>query len=118
MLSPTKEHLSKDGGIWFCDGTRVHPNPRLYKYYWQVFTIDSEHEGYEFFKNAADLSIAAYFALIKQLRLEKKSAMIYNFKLLRHNHGLPLDMNHPRWKDLVMALSFEDDTDPLYQGHK
>jgi len=120
MRLPIKTDLAKTGdGISFCSGDySLNPNRRLYKYYWQVFTEDSEWEGMEFFENASRLSIAGYMERVKQLKREGKAAFVYNTKQLREGHGLPVDMNHPRWKGAILAPSLEDDTDPEYDGYK
>ena len=120
MLRPTKINLAKSRvGISFCSGDySLNPNRRVYKYYWQVFTEDSPWEDSEFFANAPKLSIAAYMTLVEELKLRGKPAFVYNSKRLREGHGLPLDMNHPRWKGCVLAPSLEDDSDPAYEGWK
>lgn len=118
MLRPTKANLARSsGGVSFCSGDySLNQNRRVYRYYWQVYTEDSPWEDAEFFQKARKLSIAAYMTLAEQLEREGKRALVYNSKQLRENHGLPLDMNHPRWKGAVLAPSLEDDTDPEYDG--
>ncbi|QIE22937.1 hypothetical protein [Caballeronia sp. SBC2] len=119
MQLPTKKALADSKVICFCSGDySLNPNPRVYKYYWQVFTMESEWEGRDFFANAPELSIAAYLELERKLRREGRQAFVYNTKRLRLGHGLPLDMNHPRWKGSVLAPSLEEDTDPEHEGYK
>jgi hypothetical protein len=123
MQLPIKTDLARQAalgsGIWFCCGDhRLNPNRRLYKYYWQVFTVDTAWEGNEFFAKAPSLSIAEYVALEERLRREGKSAYIYSRKCLREGHGLPLDMGHARWQGVRLAVSLEDDPDPEHDGWK
>ncbi|MFM0324865.1 hypothetical protein [Caballeronia glebae] len=123
MQLPIKADLARRAqsgdGIVFCSGDySLNPNRRVYKYYWQVFTDDSEWEGAEFFQNTPKLSIAAYRDLVGRLQREGKAAFVYNTKRLRQGHGLPLDMNHARWSSAVLAPSLDDDMDPEYDGYK
>ncbi|QIE30360.1 hypothetical protein [Caballeronia sp. SBC2] len=61
MQKPIKEGLARSNGISFCSGDySLNSNPRRYKYQWQVFTLDSEWEGDEFFENAPKLSMVAW----------------------------------------------------------
>jgi len=116
---PTKDKLARRKGILFCSGDfRLNPDPRRYKYYWQVLTLNSKWEGDEFFENAPRLSIAAYMELMEKLKKEGQPAFVYNSKRLREGHGMPLDMSHPRWKGTVWAPSLEEDTDREYDGYK
>ncbi|WP_244815354.1 hypothetical protein [Caballeronia sp. Lep1P3] len=123
MRLPIKADLVRQAasgpGIWLCSGDyKLNPNRRAYKYYWQVFTLDTAWEGQEFFANAPSLCIAEFMALEERLRRERKSAYVYNRKCLRESHGLPLDMNHPRWRGVRLVVSLENDPDPEYDGWK
>jgi hypothetical protein len=119
MQRPTKESLSRSDGIAFCAGNYdLHPNRRLYKYCWRVFTADCPWEGDELFQKAPRLSTAAFVELEHELTRLGAKAFVYNSKRPRHGHGLPLDPNHPRWKNREWAPSWDDDPDLEWTGHK
>jgi hypothetical protein len=120
MMLPNKRHLRQyAGGSWvrlICLGGPLHPQPRMYKHYWRVFTLDSQWEGREFLDKATPLSTAAYIELIRQLQSENKPCMVYGYKMPRH--GSIFDPASPKWKDTVFAPAWDEDTDPVFEGHK
>jgi len=69
----------------------IHENPRLYKYYWWIFTLDSTTEGDDFLKEENMLCYADYLQKIKDIIESKQPAMIYNTKYHRLDkkiHGI------------------------------
>jgi hypothetical protein len=94
-------------------------NPRHYKFYWQVFTLTSPYEGYEFFQHAPRLCSAQYQKEMERLCAERVPALIYSFKLPRRDPANPFDLSHPKWKDVEFAPSWDEDQDPIVEGgHK
>ena len=119
MLMPTRETFERWGqkGLAFC-GTYLHPNSRLYKYIWQVWTPNEPLEGAEFFERGPRYSTAAFREIERQLIEAGVSGFIYNSKLPRLGNDATFDPNHPRWKNRVWAPAWEDDPDPEWDGHK
>lgn len=120
MLQPTYNHLRelrKDhpyGAIFVAGAVNVHPNPRFYKYYWWVFTLDSPTEGEEFLTDEHKLSHAAYEQKIADLRRNNGFAMVYNKQLYRVGPDSIWDEEKLKSRNpfVTFAGSFEDDPDP------
>lgn len=123
MMMPTRKNLAESvrdhngkAVSVFCSGTILHPNPKLRKYYWRVFTADTPWEGDEFFRHAPMLCTAEYKTFTRRYREEGVSYLVYNYSLPRL--GTILDPNHPRWEGVKFAPALEIDTDPEWNGHK
>lgn len=123
MMEPTRANLERaigDGGERslqiFCSGYMPHPNPKMYKYYWRAFTLDSPWEGEKFFENTTPLSTAECVELLEKYRIEGVPCLIYSYH--RPREGEIFDKNSEKWKDVSFAPSWDDDTDPEWQGHK
>ncbi|GAB7521540.1 hypothetical protein [Paraburkholderia sp. 2C] len=119
MLQPTREDFARWGetGLAFF-GTHLHPNPRLYKYIWQIWTPESPLEGAEFFVQGPRYSTALFQQIEKQINDAGLSGFIYNRRLPRLGPDKPFDLAHPRWANRVWAPAWDDDTDPEWNGHK
>jgi hypothetical protein len=124
MMQPTVRNFerSMDSEEWqalYCMGGRLHPNPRFYKHYWQIFTPACGWEGKEFFENSPLLCTHDFLVRMRELQAAGKSCMVYGWSRPRRDPRNPFDMNHPRWKDREFAPSWDDDTDPIVEGgHK
>lgn len=119
MLRPTKEEFQRWRGTGLAFfGTYLHPNPKLYKYTWQIWTPDSPLEGSEFFEQGPRYSTAKYREIEKQMFNAGVSGFVYNRQLPRLGIGKPFDLTHPRWANRVWAPAWEDDPDPECDGHK
>lgn len=116
MRPPSKAHLAERGSHSYA--LSLHPNPRLYKHYWQVFTQDSPWEGEEFFLMAPLLSTAACMSLLERLHSEGTPYVLYGHKRPRRFPGMPFDPDSPRWREAVWAPALEDDGDPEWNGHR
>lgn len=120
MQLPTKQHLRTFGTqTWMqfiCMGGPLHPEPRMYKHYWRVFTVDSAWEGREFLEKESPLCTADYVDLIRRLQREKKSCMVYGYKVPRQ--GSIFDPSAAKWSGVQFAPSWDDDTDRAFEGHK
>ena len=95
--------------------SRMHPNPTFYKYYWTIF-----HEGCA---ENGDFAAIKYctsdaMTIIKALKANKKGYILHNWHSPRNGNKLPFDFSNIRWKGVEMAPSFEDDSDPIWEGHK
>lgn len=94
-------------------------NPRHYKYFWQLFTLDSPYEGDEFFERAPMLCNAAFEKAVERLVDQGISCLVYGVRLPRRDPANPWDLSHPRWEGRSFAPSWDDDTDPVVSGgHK
>ena len=94
-------------------------NPRHYKFHWRVFTLDSRHEGYAFLRRARRLCNAEYIEELARLRAAGTPALVYGLKLPRGDAANPFDLNHPKWKGIKFAPSWDLDRDPIMDGgHK
>jgi hypothetical protein len=120
MLQPSFSYLStlKDDkpGVIFCSGTRLHPKPTYYKYYWLVFHEGSPCDGPAFLDYSKGLCTADAMKLIEELKSQGKSCMLYNTSRRR----VPSTQTPPWVKDdtYEYAPGFDEDADPLWQGHK
>lgn len=119
MLHPTREDFKRwdETGLAFF-GTYLHPNPRMYKYIWQIWTPDSSLEGALFFQFGQKYSTAQFREIEAQMIAAGASGFIYNRKLPRRGLDQPFDLTHPRWANREFAPAWEDDPDPEWNGHK
>lgn len=114
--NPTKAKLRERGSGSFA--MSLHSNPKLFKYYWRVFSNDSEHEGADFFRLVPELSTAECFAKIRELDERKEPYFIYNRHIPRRFVGMPFDPQHKRWQKSEWAPTWDEDTDAVYEGFK
>jgi hypothetical protein len=105
--------------VLYCKGGTLHPNPRFYKHYWQVFTPQCGLEGDLFFEKAPMLCTHDFLKTLEELQAAGQSCMVYEWTRPRKDPNNPFDWNHPRWKDREVAPAWDDDTDPVtVGGHK
>lgn len=98
---------------------RPRGNPRHYKFYWRIFTLESRYEGYTFLRRAPRLCTARYLEEIARLDAAGRPALIYGLKLPRLDAANPFDLNHPKWKGVEFAPAWDLDKDPIVaEGHK
>lgn len=125
MKKPTFANLERDqavhpdGAIYFY-GSRVHPNPRWYKYYWRVFSLESEVEEEGFFRLAPRLCTYDAFKYAKMIKQAGGVCYLYNERLPRKGPDTPFDVNAVRWEGTEWAMPYDDDLDPVATdgGHK
>lgn len=119
MIQPTYKNLHRcltdgaDGVIYASGLARPQGNPRLWKYYWQVFSAESPWEGDEFFRLAPQLCIADLEKEVGRLMALSQSCMIYGIRRPRADSANPWNMANQRWKDVAFAVSYDEDTDPI-----
>lgn len=124
MLHPTYDNLRRRSG----DGPSVMyasaspgpaGNPRHYKYFWQVFSLESTLEGGEFLQHAPALCTAQFEAEVARLNARGLSCLVYGWHRPRLDPSNPFDLNHNKWKGMEFAPSWDDDPDPVVEGgHK
>lgn len=123
MREPTYaalDELKRRGNLFAGYAEHLHPDPRMYKYHWSVFHAGSSVEGWGFLSEEQDLCTHAAMKLIDELKAKGEPCMVYNTKSPRKGSRLEIyvDHEHPRWKDRHWASSFDEDTDPVWNGHK
>lgn len=94
----------------------MHPNPRMYKYFWRVFTLDSPWEEAEFFEKTPVLSTVQFVELMEEYRVEGVPCLVYNQSIPRD--GSIFDKNSEKWKGVAFAPSWDDDVGRAWNGHK
>ena len=117
MLVPTYKFLLEEPGFHF-QGSYLHPNPRLFKYTWRLFTLESPTEGWEFLQTCPQIGTAQAMTTIERLKGENKSVIVYNRKLPRHHSPMIFNPNAEKWSGCKWACSFENDTDAEWEGHR
>jgi hypothetical protein len=94
-------------------------NPRLYKYFWRVFSAQSTLEGDDFLMHAPALCSADYGKEVERLVALNLPCLIYGFRRPRNDPSNPWDLSNPKWADRQFAVSWDEDTDPIVMGgHK
>lgn len=70
MISLDRITKANMGIYSFVSGSNLHPNPRMYKYYWWIYSELSEFENAEemFFNYEYSLNTKNAFALMDELR--------------------------------------------------
>ena len=120
MRFPTKENWGyfRQHGLTFCLGYWPSTNPRFYKYSWQIWAPECELEGEDFFVRGDHMSTASFAELFKKMHAENQSGWIYSRKRPRLGIDTPFNKNHHRWREVEFAISWDDDPDPIWNGHK
>jgi hypothetical protein len=126
MRSPrtiTKESLSlrKEFNALFISGSNLVPSPRLYKYYWWIYSLESPFENAEeiFFKDEHRLSTKQAVELIDRLHGEKISYAYVNTKYTRLGNKIwDYDKLKAEFPNIIFAPSYDDDTDEAWREHK
>jgi hypothetical protein len=125
MLHPTYKNLEKatDGAnanVYYASGAPApQGNPRMYKYFWRVFSAQSPWEDDDFFTYAPVLCTADCEKEVQRLLVLNLSCLLYGFRRPRKDPANPWDMNNPRWVGVQFAVSWDEDVDPIVSGeHK
>ena len=94
-------------------------NPRFYKFFWQVFSLESPLEGDEFLQHAPRMCNAQLDAEIERLLGRGMSCMVYGLRRPRNDPANPWDLGSAKWRGVAFAPSWDDDIDPVVAGgHK
>lgn len=109
MKLPSYEYLEKltieNRAVGF--NQNMHPNPRYYKYYWHVFSKDSEVEGKAFLGDKYLLSTYEANKEVNRLNRLGLPYMLYNYSLPREGDDTPFNES----KSKHWAPSYDEDTD-------
>ena len=124
-MRPTYQNLEKiaDGAnaaVYFVSGSSApQGNPRMYKYFWRVFSKQSPWEDDDFFTYAPALCTADCEKEVQRLLSLNLSCLIYGFRRPRKDPNNPWDMNSSKWENVQFAVSWDEDDDPIVSGgHK
>ena len=94
-------------------------NPRFYKFYWRIFSLESRYEGAKFFQRAPLLCNARYREEAERLLGKRMSCLVYGFRRPRLDPSNPWDLTKDKWKGVEFAPCWDDDRDPSVDGgHK
>jgi hypothetical protein len=120
MRLPTRENWAREcpDALSFCLGYLPRTPPTFYKYTWQIWTPDCELEGIEFLRYAPRMSTAVFMARYEEMVDSGSAGWIYRHDRPREGAGTPFDRSHAKWKAVEFAQSWDDDPDPIWNGHK
>jgi len=114
LLKMKKDNLSVDQPlIQYFYGSFLHPNPKLYKTYWSVYSFDSGSDPW-----AESLCTAEAMKRMSTLKTRRLEHMVGNRHVLRVNSGIPINNEHRRWVNYEFAPDFDKDEDPLWEGYR
>jgi hypothetical protein len=121
MRKPNFEELKKEmkerpGFSSRFHGVYMHPKPNFYKYYWLIFWQGSPCEEGLFMSDEYWLTTKKAMDFIEELESKGEHCWIYNRRRPRLDPNNPFDVNSKRWGK--WAVSFDEDTDEIYKGHK
>lgn len=117
MLIPNFENLTKLPKEIFAGGSRMHQNPRSYKYHWQIFWRGSPCDGSQFFETE-QLSTEDAFKFMAELRTKLEPFWIYNLRKRRIGVAI-WDLDSSKFSDEEWAPAYDEDTDPIHEsGHR
>jgi hypothetical protein len=119
----TKERFEQESSrcCLFINGTTVHPNPKFYKYYWWVYPANSPYECAKdvFYKPEYRLTTKEMMDLCAELDAKGISYAYVNSQRYRlGNQHWDYEAIKKRQPEIEFALSYDEDTDIEYEGHK
>ncbi|MBN2807897.1 MAG: DnaB-like helicase C-terminal domain-containing protein [Deltaproteobacteria bacterium] len=114
----------------------IHINPLLFKYYWWIipysempedvpiltdFNYDKKKCSYarkKYFLNDKSSRLCTYKAIQCMEKLAGENQLFEIFTQQLPRKDAPFDPEHGRWKDCEWAPAYDDDSDPVWKGHK
>ena len=105
----------------FISGSNLHPNPKLYKYYWWIYPANSTYaSAYEvFYKPEHALTMKEFDTLSKRLFDENISFAYVNRKVHRLGNKIwDYEKIKQEYPNTEFAPAFDDDPDEEHEGHK
>ena len=124
----TKEWLKKreenrDGNLFiaFISGSNINPNPKLYKYYWWIYSMESKEKSAAevFYSKAHRLTTKKFEEEAIRLQDNKISFAYVNTKLHRLGTIFDYEKLKEKYPDIEFAPAYEDDSDEMNEeGHK
>ena len=115
------EQRGKEFMFIFVSGSNINPNPKLYKYYWWIYSMESyENSAAEvFYTKAHRLSTKKFEEESIRLQDNKISFAYVNRKLHRLGTIFDYEKLKEKYPDIEFAPAYEDDNDEMIEnGHK
>ena len=109
-----QEHQHEPKILRWC--SPLHPNPRVWKHTWRLFTRYSTSEGDAFLRSPREaLCTAEAMNLLARYRESGETVWIYGSKMPRRDPAAcPFDPDHPKWRNTAWAPPFDEDPDPVW----
>jgi hypothetical protein len=98
--------------------SNLNTNPRHHKYRWWVFHEGCTVEGADFLKRENSLCTHEAMMLMDRLRKENKPYIVYNVHDRRLGEDTPFRKDEESVSRHDWAPAFDDDPDPIWEGHK
>lgn len=115
------EQRGKEFMVIFVSGSNINPNPKLYKYYWWIYSMESyENSAAEvFYTKAHRLSTKKFEEEAIRLQDNKISFAYVNRKLHRLGTIFDYEKLKEKYPDIEFAPAYEDDSDEINdEGHR
>ena len=107
--------------IAFISGSNINPNPKLYKYYWWIYSMESQEKSAAevFYSKAHRLATKKFEEEAIRLQDNKISFAYVNRKLHRLGTIFDYEKLLKEFSDIEFAPAYEDDSDEMNEeGHK
>ena len=119
---PTRlEQRGQDFMAIFVSGSNVHPDPKMYKYYWWIYSMESKEKSAAevFYSKAHRLTTKKFEEESIRLQDNKISFAYVNIKLHRLGSIFDYEKLKQKYPDMEYAPVYEDDNDEMIEnGHK
>jgi hypothetical protein len=115
------EQRGKDFMAIFVSGSNINPNPKLYKYYWWIYSMESKEKSAAevFYSKAHRLTTKKFEEEAIRLQDNKISFAYVNRKLHRLGTIFDYEKLKEKYPDIEFAPAYEDDSDEMNEeGHK
>jgi hypothetical protein len=117
MFIPNFKDLAELRWEIFAGESRMHQNPRLYKYHWRIFWRGSPYDGSKFFETE-QLSTKDALEFMDGLRSRLEPFWVYNSRKPRVGVAI-WDLTTPKFSNEKWAPAYDEDTDPIHEsGHR
>ena len=115
------EQRGKEFMVIFVSGSNINPNPKLYKYYWWIYSMESDENSAAevFYTKAYRLSTKKFEEESIRLQDNKISFAYVNTKLHRLGTIFDYQKLKEKYPDIEFAPAYEDDSGEMIEnGHK
>ena len=115
------EQRGQDFMAIFVSGSNVHPDPKMYKYYWWIYSMESKEKSAAevFYSKAHRLTTKKFEEESIRLQNNKISFAYVNRKLHRLGSIFDYEKLKEKYPDMEYAPVYEDDNDEMIEnGHK
>lgn len=94
----------------------LHPDPRLWKHDWWLFTRHAALDGQAFLGSLRErMCTAEAMAWLEIYRQRGETVWIYGGKHPRRDPVVsPFDPDHPKWRNALWAPAYDEDNDPVW----